>query len=67
MIGGAIAFTAGAVFGYVIGKNIACEPVDGGDCSPFEVAAVFGLIAGAGGAAVGALIGSQVTVARLRF
>lgn len=67
VIGGIAAFTAGAVFGYVLGANVACEPVDGGDCSPFEVAAVVGGLAGLGGAGVGALIGSQITVWRVRF
>ena len=44
-----------------------CEPIDGGDCTAAEVAAVTGLIGGAGGAAVGLGVGFAIPVWRLRF
>jgi len=66
LIGAGIGIVAGAAYGLLIG-SIACEPVDGGDCTSAEVAAVMGLLGGAGGAAVGAGVGYAIPIWRLRF
>jgi hypothetical protein len=66
LIGTGVGVVAGAVFGALIGQ-VACEPVDGGDCTPVEVAAVTGLLGGAGGALLGAGIGFVIPKWRLRF
>lgn len=66
LVGAAVGLVAGAVYGGLIGQ-VACEPVDGGDCSPVAVAALVGLVGGAGGAAVGAGVGYLIPVWRMRF
>jgi hypothetical protein len=66
LIGAGVGIVAGAAYGLLIG-SVACEPVDGGDCTSAQVAAVMGLIGGAGGAAVGAGVGYAIPVWRLRF
>ena len=68
--GAVIGSVAGLVVGIVGGlliSGVACDPVDGGDCTAAEVATVTGLLGGAGGAAVGAGIGFAIPVWRLRF
>ena len=65
-----IGASAGALLGVVGGlliSRVACEPVDGGDCTAAEVAAVMGLVGGAGGAALGAGLGSVIPTWRLSF
>jgi len=66
LIGAGVGIVAGAAYGLLIG-SIACEPVDGGDCTSAEVAAVMGLLGGAGGAAVGAGVGYAIPIWRMRF
>lgn len=66
LVGAGVGLVAGAIYGFLIG-GVACEPVDGGDCTRAEVAAVAGLLGGAAGAAVGAGVGYAVPVWRLRF
>jgi len=66
LLGAGVGTLAGVLYGLLI-SDVACEPVDGGDCSTLEVAAVAGLLGGAGGAAVGAGIGSVIPIWRLRF
>lgn len=66
LIGAGVGVVVGAVFGLLIGQ-VACEPVDGGDCTAAQVAAVTGLLGGAGGAVLGAAIGFAVPSWRLRF
>ncbi len=66
LIGGGMGLVAGVIYGLLIGP-VACEPVDGGDCTTAEVAAVTGLLGGAGGAVAGAAIGFAVPTWRLRF
>jgi hypothetical protein len=61
---------AGGVSGIAAGlliSQVACEPVDGGDCTAAEVAAFTGLVGGAGGAALGAGIGFMIPAWHLRF
>jgi hypothetical protein len=68
--GALIGSIAGVVVGIAGGlaiSGVACNPVDGGDCTALEVAAVTGLLGGAGGAVVGAGVGFAVPVWRLRF
>ncbi len=66
LIGAALGVLAGVVGGLAIG-SIACEPVDGGNCGAAEVATLTGLVGGAGGALIGAGVGSVIPVWRLRF
>jgi hypothetical protein len=66
LVGAGVGIVAGVVYGLLIGQ-VACEPVDGGDCTTAEVAALTGLIGGAGGALAGAGIGLAIPVWRLRF
>lgn len=66
LIGAGAGVLAGVVFGILI-STVACEPVDGGNCTAAEVAALTGLLGGAGGAAVGAGVGFVIPVWRLRF
>jgi hypothetical protein len=66
LIGAGAGALAGVVFGILI-STVACEPVDGGNCTAAEVAALTGLVGGAGGAAVGAGVGFAIPVWRLRF
>jgi hypothetical protein len=66
ILGAGAGVVLGVVGGLLIG-SIACEPVDGGDCTRLEVAAVTGLLGGVGGAAVGVGIGFAIPTWRLRF
>ena len=66
LIGAAVGVVTGVVAGLAI-SSIACEPVDGGDCTAAEVAAVTGLLGGAGGGLIGAGVGSLIPIWRLRF
>jgi len=66
LIGAGVGAVAGVVYGLLI-SQVACEPVDGGDCTAAELAAIAGLLGGAGGAVVGAGVGFAVPVWRLRF
>ena len=66
IIGAGVGTLVGIVGGLLI-SSLACEPIDGGDCTAAEVAAVTGLIGGAGGAAVGLGVGFAIPVWRLRF
>jgi len=43
LMGACVGVVAGAAYGLLVG-SIACEPVDGGDCTSAEVAAVMGLL-----------------------
>lgn len=63
LVGGLIGLTAGAAYGFLIGE-IACAETD---CTRAEVAAVVSLLAGAGGATVGAGVGFAIPKWRLRF
>ena len=66
LVGAGIGVLVGIVGGLAI-SSVACEPVDGGDCSAAEVAVVTGLLSGAGGGVIGAGVGSLIPVWRLRF
>jgi hypothetical protein len=66
LIGAGLGVLVGVVGGLII-SSIACEPVDGGDCTAAEVAAVTGLLGGAGGGLLGAGVGFVIPVWRLRF
>jgi hypothetical protein len=66
ILGAGAGVLLGVIGGLVIG-SIACEPVDGGDCTKAEVAAVMGLFGGAGGTVVGVGIGFTIPTWRLRF
>ncbi len=66
LIGAGFGVLVGVVGGLII-SSVACEPVDGGDCTAAEVAALTGLLGGAGGAFIGAGIGFVIPVWRLRF
>lgn len=66
LIGAGVGVAAGIVGGFLIG-SIACEPVDGDDCTALGVAATAGFLGGAGGAALGAGIGLAIPIWRLRF
>jgi len=66
LIGAGVGLAAGLVFGLLI-SSVACEPVDGGDCTTAEVMAVTGLVGVAGGAALGAGIGYAIPTWKLRF
>lgn len=59
LIGGIGGLVGGAIFGAVVGQ-LACEPHDGGNCTPAGVAIFTGLLGAAGGAGVGAVVGSLV-------
>ncbi|TFG47267.1 MAG: hypothetical protein E4H38_08500 [Gemmatimonadales bacterium] len=65
-IGAVVGVLAGVAGGLLL-STVACEPVDGGDCTAAEVAVVTGVLGGAGGAIVGAGIGLAIPVWRLRF
>lgn len=68
--GAILGASAGALFGVIGGLligSVACEPVDGGDCTKAEVAAVMGILGGAGGTVVGLGIGFAIPTWRLRF
>jgi len=65
-IGAGVGVLVGIVGGLLI-SSVACEPIDGGDCTAAEVAAVTGLLGGAGGAVVGAAVGFAIPTWRLRF
>lgn len=66
LIGAGVGLLAGIVTGLIIGP-IACEPVDGGDCTTGEVTLVTGLVGGAGGALLGAGTGLLIPIWKLRF
>jgi hypothetical protein len=66
LIGAGVGAVAGVIAGLLI-SSVACEPVDGGDCTAAEVAAVTGLVGGAGGGLIGAGVGSLIPVWRVRF
>jgi len=66
LIGAGVGALAGILYGLLI-SEVACEPIDGGDCTAAEVAAVAGLLGGAGGALVGAGVGYAIPIWRLRF
>jgi hypothetical protein len=66
LIGAGLGLLVGVVGGLLI-SSVACEPVDGGNCTATEVAAVTGLVGGAGGVFIGAGVGFVIPVWRLRF
>jgi hypothetical protein len=66
LIGAGLGVLVGIVGGLII-SSVACEPVDGGDCTAAEVAALTGLLGGAGGGFIGAGVGFVIPVWRLRF
>ncbi len=66
LIGAGAGVLAGVVGGLLL-STVACEPVDGGNCTPAGVAMVTGLLGGTGGTVVGAGIGRAIPVWRLRF
>lgn len=66
LIGAGIGLASGLVFGLLL-SSVACEPVDGGDCTTVEVMAVTGALGTVGGAAIGAGIGYVSPAWRLRF
>ncbi|MGE0352532.1 MAG: hypothetical protein AB7I33_15085 [Gemmatimonadales bacterium] len=59
LVGGIGGLVGGVIFGVIVG-GIACEPVDGGDCTTAGVAVLSGLVGAAAGTGVGALVGSLV-------
>jgi len=64
---GALVGGAAGVLGGLLIAEVACGPTDGGDCTTLEVASVFGLVAGGGGALLGAGIGLAIPSWKLRF
>jgi hypothetical protein len=66
LIGAGVGVLIGVVSGLIF-SSVACEPIDGGNCTPAELAAVAGLLGGTGGALVGAGIGFAIPTWRLRF
>ena len=66
LIGSVAGVVLGIMGGLLIG-GVACEPIDGGDCTAAEVAAVTGLLGGVGGAAIGVGVGFAIPVWSLRF
>lgn len=66
LIGGGAGALVGIVYGLLI-SQVACEPVDGGDCTAAEVALLTGALGGAGGAVIGAGVGYAIPIWRLRF
>jgi len=66
VIGAGVGALIGIVGGLLIG-GVACEPVDGGDCTPAQVAATVGILGGGGGAALGAGVGFAFLRWRPRF
>lgn len=65
LIGAGGGLLVGVAYGLLIGE-VACGG-DGGDCTPAELALVTGLVGGAGGAVLGAGIGSMAPLWRVRF
>lgn len=63
LIGGLVGLAGGATYGLLIGE-IACAETD---CTRAEVAAIAGLLFGAGGAVVGTGVGFAIPTWRLRF
>lgn len=66
LIGSLSGLVVGVVGGVLI-ASVACEPVDGGDCTAAEVAAVTGLLGAAAGTAIGFGVGFAIPEWRLRF
>lgn len=66
LIGAGIGVVVGVIGGVLI-STVACEPIDGGNCTAAELATITGLGAGAGGALIGAGVGALIPVWRLRF
>jgi len=63
LIGGLVGFALGATYGLLIGE-IACAETS---CTRLEVGAVGGLVVGAAGTGVGALVGLAIPVWRQRY